>query len=351
MYKPSAILDLSLTSLSADDRDAYAAIIDNILTQYDEEPISSDEILEMLRERTSLALTRQRHHIKLLIIERVRMQPTPQTVVSPRTECVNTAPKVNDMAAAVFNVPELLESILYYIPMVDLIRSRRVNKALHRLIETSPKLQRKLFLLPSNDPPMHYGWIYHTEVDKMLAWLGTPLPPGISPRSPKVIAVLNPLLVANDWDFDCSPDETHSLAVVHSTKIDKRILNCNTWPEMYLTSPPCTNVQISIVYIAEADGHGYSRLIVHRNVCDLAGVTFATVQKVLHEEGSVIVGGDCEVAPQGRWNYQEVEGTTVREQIDYHRRRGIKLVLDAEESGIRSYSVTIPASSDGIPLI
>ena len=352
MYKPSAILDLSLTSLSAEDRDAYAAIIDNILTQNDEEPISSDEILELLRERSSLALTRQRHHIKLLIIERLRMQPTPQTVFSSQTEGVNTAPEVNDMAAAVFNVPELLESILYYLPMIDLISSRRVNKALYRLIETSPKLQRKLFLLPNNGPPMHYGWIPHTEMDKMLAWLGTPLPPGISPRSPKVIARLNPLLVAEDYDIDDSPNVTQSLPLVVSTSIDKRILNSKTWPEMYLTNPPCTNVKLSFHYFAEPDRQRQSRLFVHRNVRDPAGVTFATVQKVLHEEGDVvIVISDCEVVPQDEWNYQKVEGTTVREQIDHHRRRGVKLVLHPEVSGIRSYSVTIPASIDGVPLI
>lgn len=78
------------------------------------------------------------------------------------------------MATAVFNVLELLESILTHVTMADLIAARRVNKALFGLIETSPTLQRKLFLVPSNHPKGHPGLIYN----------GSPIQPFVSRDSP-----------------------------------------------------------------------------------------------------------------------------------------------------------------------
>ena len=129
-----AILDLARTALSAEDRDDYAKVIDDILADYGEEAISSDDILEMLRERTSLALTQQRHHIKVLIIERLQMQPAPQTVTLSTADGLSNAPGKSSVAAAVFNIPELMEAILLHLPMRDLAATRRVNKALHRLI-------------------------------------------------------------------------------------------------------------------------------------------------------------------------------------------------------------------------
>lgn len=278
------------------------------------------------------------------------MQPTPRTVAFSHTEGVS---RTKSTVAAVFNIPELLDTILSYVPMVDLIRSRHVNKAVHRHIETSPALQRKLFLLPSNDPPRYYGWDCNSETEEMITWLDGPPPSSnISTTSPdNTFATLNPLSPAVYRDFDMSPDGTQMLALVHSTRIDKRILESKTWPEMYLTSPPCTSVDISCDYFAESDAQRQPRLTVRRRVRDLAGVTFATVWKVLHEEGHVVVIGNCELKPRDRWHTQRIDDTTLREQIDHHRRRGVRLVIDAEESVIMSYSVTIRTSGDGLSFI
>jgi hypothetical protein len=341
MDQRSAILDLALTRLSAEDRNAYTAIIDDILAEYSAEVISSDEILEMLREKLSLALTRQRHHIRLLIIQRLRMLPIPQTVALTPSADHDTA---SGMAAAIFNVQELLDSVLFYLPVADLVRSRRINKTLHRVIETSTKLQRKLFLLPTNDSPKYWGWEHKNGITEFVTTLNSPPPPAPAAprrrkrRRPDIIARLHPLIEADEWDHILSPDETLAVKLVFDTRIDRRILNSKVWPEMYLTSPPCTGVRIDFVY---SDEQKQTMLCVKRDVYDPAGVTFATVWNALHKEGDITVMSDFSPRFGCYGRRQKVEGTTVREQIDGHRRRGVILSICEAQFALDRYSVTM----------
>lgn len=48
-------------------------------------------------------------------------------------------------AAIVFNIPELLEAILFELPALDLPISQAVNKQFKATVERSVKIQRKLF--------------------------------------------------------------------------------------------------------------------------------------------------------------------------------------------------------------
>lgn len=340
MEERPAVLDLGLTRLSAADRDAYTAIIDDILAEYGAEVISSDDILEMLRKKVSLALTRQRHHIKLLIIERLRMQPIPQTVARTPGAGDDTPTTI---VAAFFNVQELLELVLFYLPMADLVRSRRVNKTLHRVIETSPKLQRKLFLLPINDSPKYWGWEHKNGITEFVTTLSSPpQAPETSRRRkrsrPSIIARLHPLIEADEWDHILSPDETLAVKLVFDTRIDRRILNSKVWPEMYLTSPPCTGVRINFVY---SDEQKHAVLYVKRDVYDPAGVTFVTVWNALHKEGDITVMTDFQPKFGCFGRRQKVEGTTVCEQVDGHRRRGVRLSICEAQFALDRYSVTM----------
>ena len=112
-------------------------IVDGILEEHGEAVYSGVDILEVLRARSSVALTRPCHLLKMLIIQRLKLQPTPQTVT---LTCIGGDVRGASMATAVFNVPELLESILSHLNLQDLIAARGVNKSLFRLIETSPTL-------------------------------------------------------------------------------------------------------------------------------------------------------------------------------------------------------------------
>ncbi|KAK4570214.1 hypothetical protein LTR86_002294 [Recurvomyces mirabilis] len=49
------------------------------------------------------------------------------------------------MATAVFDIPELLESVLLRFDTVDLQRARRVNKQWHATVDCSVRIQRALF--------------------------------------------------------------------------------------------------------------------------------------------------------------------------------------------------------------
>jgi hypothetical protein len=122
-------LDLS-TSLTAEERATYAAVIDDILAEHGQEVISGDSVLERLQDRLDCKLGPQRHLVKLLIIERLKKQPSPQIVARSGDSSASAA------GLAVFNTPELLESVLSHITMYDLFNASCVNKGFHRLIET-----------------------------------------------------------------------------------------------------------------------------------------------------------------------------------------------------------------------
>jgi hypothetical protein len=68
-----------LHGLTPEERDTYTAIINDIIARHDNTIISSDCILEFLREKNKLALTQQRHHLHMLIIECLKTRPTPLT--------------------------------------------------------------------------------------------------------------------------------------------------------------------------------------------------------------------------------------------------------------------------------
>ena len=110
---------------------------------------------------------------------------------------------------------------------------------------------------------------------------------------------------------------------------------------MYLTSPPCTSVYFSFGYSEQSKRTREARLHVRRTVHDPAGVTFATLWDELHKEGDVIVCGDYEPVLGTDLDPVKVERSTAREQIDHHRRRGIRISLSEDRSYIDAYRVAI----------
>jgi hypothetical protein len=255
------------------------------------------------------------------------------------------------VAGAVFDVPELLGSILTHIDVADLIAARRVNKASYKLTETSPTLQRKLFLLPDNSAPDCLASPHNGSPEKLV------IPPG-SPSlevlwcSTNIIARLNPCLTRDRSHFWECPSSPHDglfglLTLLNFTKVKTQIFNSEVWPEMYLTSPPCTGVIIRFQYTETFEGRHVPRSHISRSVYDSAGVTFATLREALHKEGDVVVCGDYKPVREASYDFQIATNTTVREQVDGHRRRGIRLSMCETQFALDSYSVTIMSADTG----
>lgn len=61
---------------------------------------------------------------------------------------------------AVFNTSELLENVLLQLSAKDILSARRVNVHFNALIMTSPRIQRKLFLLAE---PVTTTWVFNSE--------------------------------------------------------------------------------------------------------------------------------------------------------------------------------------------
>ena len=68
-------------------------------------------------------------------------------------------------------------------------------------------------------------------------------------------------------------------------------------------------------------------------------MTLASVWHGLHKEGDVKVFGGYGTVPNS--SFLDVEHTTLREQIDHHRRRGIRLKLEEASLAITLSRVTV----------
>jgi len=66
------------------------------------------------------------------------------------------APEQNDWALStdVFDIPELREHILSFLPMSDIARMDRMSKTWRWSVQSSAQLQRELFLLPAGPVAM-----------------------------------------------------------------------------------------------------------------------------------------------------------------------------------------------------
>lgn len=283
--------------LTPGERTTYTATIDDILADHGKAVLSGEIILEKLQNKFNCELTsRQRPRVKMLIMERIKQQPAPDTIAHSDDQGAGSSPAVASTAKiAVFNVPELLESILRRLPMEDLFVARRVNKAFYRLIETSPALQRQLFLLPGNVRPQYWQPVQnsvtgqHHAVAAPSSDIVSTLPEReVALGKPSIVVRINPLLKLGRYKKTSVMFKRPAppLKVADSAFLDERILELNQRPHMYLTNPPCTCVHIDVDYDSAGVRH-CEVLRIRRCVYDPAGVTFGAIYEALHAKGLV----------------------------------------------------------------
>jgi hypothetical protein len=289
--------------------------------------MSADRIFEKLQQRFSLDFTPRRLQIRQLILERIRLQPAPQTIVVSRQPLTTST-----ASTTVFNVPELLESILSCLSVEDLLVSCRVNSAFHRIIATSPPLQKKLFLLPESIQPQCWRSFKNVLSGRVHAVVApstdnvTIIPPPYIATKPVMVASINPLL--QPFGATGSPIAKRLLFRNEFDYgfINRHMLKLQALPHMYLTNPPPTCVHFVVEYREKRRIDG-ATVSVRRSVCNPAGVTFGAIYKKIHERGAVGVviyerRKDNAIGGLKRVENSLLPDTTVREQIALLEQRG-----------------------------
>lgn len=205
-----------------------------------------------------------------------------------RTNEWSSAQPTDNAARRLIDTPELLEAVLSHLPTRDLVRSTRVSKSFRHLIFNSPILLRSLFLRPRKE-------LFETVSLKSRKEASS----GDHTEQAKdyKIAVLCPLL-HNDWLSDLTIEERFRSEDYELAAIDMWAADADSFTQMYLTNPPCVEVDITLVYSGTEFGKRYCLLedrgldtrhyisATHK-ICKETGVTFALLMEALYMNGSV----------------------------------------------------------------
>lgn len=179
--------------------------------------------------------------------------------------------------AKALDTSELLEHILSYLPVLDLVKANRVNKTFQQVVASAPTLQRNLFLLPAKEPTDywqvartgHYqGHAYMVAVDSTGTASDTvPMQPGTSHEQVACVTlcphlkvmntkgVLNniPKSVADRMYYQHKESarlETNpaQAKIWHDFDSNVDVTASDPWTKMFLSNPPCNRAEISAVY-------------------------------------------------------------------------------------------------------
>lgn len=140
------------------------------------------------------------------------------------------------LACRVFDIAELLEHILSYLDIRELLRCQRVNRAFHATTITSPTLRRILYLAPSQP----------------LACSGT--------KWQRKLPVYNPLLgyfrgvVKNRYRDRIGKDKTEvHIVELHAPCTEKRrpAVQDGSWRSILVSQPPVKTQIFVEEYVAE----------------------------------------------------------------------------------------------------
>lgn len=192
-----------------------------------------------------------------------------------------TQPVSNTASTAkVISIPELLEAILSHLPLRSLLRSTEVSKAFRNLMSSSPTLQKNLFMLARKEPLETLSLAGHNE-----------------PAKEYKIATLCPLLQM-DSQSHLTAQERFESDDCESVEIRPCAAHANYHSHMYLTNPPCVEVDITMVYTGSTAARTrfpvelaypatHFTIVAQRKIRNEKGVTFAMLLEARHMKGKV----------------------------------------------------------------
>ena len=221
-----------------------------------------DEILERLSKLEDASAKQDRRQLKLedvqasfkdelssLITETDKVKDD----LAKKFEAVNLALH-QPAGMRLIRVTELLELILHYLPMKDLLLAQRVSLRFKEVIDTSVQLQRQLFFVPAPIDGVNMDEII---MNPLLSF-------ETHPRSMHVIHSNKTLRtyyfgIQGVYDTDDVTDEDEGLvpgvlarivvtAVTSSGQLfaerpDTMCYNAGSWQRMYFTQPPCALIE------------------------------------------------------------------------------------------------------------
>jgi hypothetical protein len=146
-------------------------------------------------------------------------------------------------------VTELLENILQFLPISDLLRAQQVNKYFRDTIAQSTSLQEALFLRPKNVwqmqtplPELNPLFAQHAAVGhRSIGFSHNGTSYYIS--APQRILVPNPVHLINEqgygtWHLDISIQDLDPVLVKDTIPLPAS--DSGTWQNMYISNPPCS---------------------------------------------------------------------------------------------------------------
>ena len=151
-------------------------------------------------------------------------------------------------STAVFSIPELSEAILTHLKTKDIAAVLQTCRLFYQTVRCSKKLQRKLFLEPSQIQ----SFLERT-VEKPEDYYGTVIRYGSIPTAnSSPIVTLNPMFglskrIKSDNEIDSYRQSKFLLDV---NRLNNMVIRCSTAvADMFVTQPPVSEVEIKYCYM------------------------------------------------------------------------------------------------------
>ena len=221
----------------------------------------------------------------------------------------SSLPQCTAPVDALLNVPEPFEEVLAQLPFLDLVIATGVNTTFRLFIFSSPRLKRKLFLLPTK-PQGSRKQRKHLDTN------------GIYGAFMSHNDCLNNLDALNSPSVSLCPSILEPSHHLRSAHLSIRAVEAHLWPYFYLTNPPCVHAHVYFTYGGTNSEGVYVLVEAGRSIYRRDGVTLTAIQEALEQSGSVKVSHGGLVGTQrGRFKvgqkhaHQPVYDTTVKVQV------------------------------------
>lgn len=294
--------------------------------------------------------------------------------------------EITTAAAKVSSTPELLEGILTHLPVLDLVIATGVSKHFRNVIKASPELQRKLFVLPPKNRAEYWQMVPHKsetpDIRHQFTHLYRVESPGVTdnaelqahlesitsdpynwahPGHPlKVVSTCPWLEVTRRcpeyiggmklwhraWAGNGGRFPLTTLEASPSQSISYAI---EPWTKMFLTSPPCQEASMRLVWEGFTGGKVDVVLHTFGEVRCEGGITLALLADEISRKICLveIMTRNDDSQEDADWIFGEVKNTTLYDQIAICKIQNPKLRMEISvESMIYIPSIVAPTESE-----